>query len=260
MAELKDVMEKTQELIIAPTCCDALRKKAQTWLKSIGTDNERAAAVAFIAEVEEDILPIDKLIAFAESSGNQELLAHAKDVKAKGGKYCDCPACTLAAQILEMKDLVLENTANDKILEGLQIIVTQLDQQSDGHLIQSRIFASQGLNKLAKKYAEHSEEERGYVIKCIDRIIDLGGEVKLENKQCAPLFKDAEEYLKYDLKVSVDGLRWLAGLVKISVSDLTTFGILSEYYKDEEKDMYENQQQLDLIQLIGKQNWLAKQI
>lgn len=260
MAELKDVMEKTQELIIAPSCCDALRKKAQTWLKSIGTENERAAAVDFIAEVEEDIVPIDKLIAKAESIGNQELLAHAKDVKAKGGKYCDCLACTLAAQILEMKDLVLDNTANDKILEGLQIIVTQLDQQSDGHLIQSRIFASQGLTKLAEKYAEHSEEERGYVIKCIDRIIDLGGEVKLEDKKSAPVCKDAEDFLKYDLQVSKDGLKWLAELVKISVSDLTTFGILSDYYKDEEKDMYETQQQLDLIQMIGKQNWLAKQI
>ena len=148
----------------------------------------------------------------------------------------------------------------EKIIEGLQIIVTQLDQQSDGHLIQSRIFASQGLTKLAEKYAEHAEEERGYVIKCIDRIIDLGGEVKLEDKKSAPVCKDAEEFLKYDLQVSKDGLKWLADLVKLAQEDLTTFAILSEYYKDEEKDMYETQQQLELIQLIGKQNWLAKQI
>ena len=260
MAELKDAIAKAQELVVAPHCYYELVKKTQNWLKSIGTDNERAAAIEFIDELEADIVPIDQLISIAESGGNQELLNHAREVKANGGKYCDCPACTLAAQLIAMKDVILDNTSNDKLIDGLQAIVTQLAQQADGHLIQSRIFASQGLTKLAEKYAEHAEEERGYVVKCIDRIIDLGGEVKLENKQCAPLFKDAEEYLKYDLKVSVDGLRWLAGLVKISVSDLTTFGILSEYYKDEEKDMYENQQQLDLIQLIGKQNWLAKQI
>ena len=97
----------------------------------------------------------------------------------------------------------------EKIIEGLQFIVTQLDQQSDGHLIQSRIFAAQGLTKLAEKYAEHAEEERGYVIKCIDRIIDLGGEVKLEDKKCAPVCKDAEEFLKYDLQVSKDGYKRL---------------------------------------------------
>lgn len=260
MAELKDAIAKAQELVVAPHCYYELVKKTQNWLKSIGTDNERAAAIEFIDELEADIVPIDQLISIAESGGNQELLNHAREVKANGGKYCDCPACTLAAQLIAMKDVILDNTSNDKLIDGLQAIVTGLAQQADGHLIQSRIFASQGLTKLAEKYAEHAEEERGYVVKCIDRIIDLGGEVKLENKQSAPLFKDAEEYLKYDLKVSVDGLRWLAGLVKISVSDLTTFGILSEYYKDEEKDMYENQQQLDLIQLIGKQNWLAKQI
>ena len=260
MAELKDAIAKAQELVVAPHCYYELVKKTQNWLKSIGTDNERAAAIEFIDELEADIVPIDQLISIAESGGNQKLLNHAREVKANGGKYCDCPACTLAAQLIAMKDVILDNTSNDKLIDGLQAIVTGLAQQADGHLIQSRIFASQGLTKLAEKYAEHAEEERGYVVKCIDRIIDLGGEVKLENKQCAPLFKDAEEYLKYDLKVSVDGLRWLAGLVKISVSDLTTFGILSEYYKDEEKDMYENQQQLDLIQLIGKQNWLAKQI
>ncbi len=40
-----------------------------------------------------------------------------------------------------------------KLIQGLQTIVTDLAQQADGHAIQSRIFASQGLVKLAKKYA-----------------------------------------------------------------------------------------------------------
>ncbi len=148
----------------------------------------------------------------------------------------------------------------EKIIEGLQVIVTQLAQQADGHVIQSRIFAAQGLTKLAKQYEEHAEEERGYVVKCIDRIIDLGGEVKLEDKKCAPICKDAVEYLKYDLQVSKDGLKWLAELVKAAQCDLTTFGILSEYYKDEEGDMYWAEQQLALVEMIGKQNWLAKQL
>ena len=36
-----------------------------------------------------------------------------------------------------------------KILAGLQVIVTDLAQQADGHAIQSRIFAAQGFSKLA---------------------------------------------------------------------------------------------------------------
>lgn len=58
---------------------------------------------------------------------------------------------------------------NNKIISGLQEIVTGLSQQATGHMIQSRIFASQGFSKLAEKYAEHAEEERKYVVLCIDR-------------------------------------------------------------------------------------------
>ena len=147
-----------------------------------------------------------------------------------------------------------------KILEGLQIIVTDLAQQADGHELQARIFASQGFTKLADKYKEHAEEERGYVVKCADRILDLGGNLKLGDKKDAPLFTDAVEYMKYDLQVSKDGLEWLAGLVEEARSDYATFDILKDYYMDEEKDMYESEGELALVECIGKTNWYAKQV
>ena len=147
-----------------------------------------------------------------------------------------------------------------KVIEGLQTIVTELSQQADGHVIQSRIFASQGLTKLAKQYEEHAAEERGYVVKCSDRLIDLDVEVKLEAKNSAPVKWDVVEYLKHDLQVSKNGLAWLKELVKAAQDDPTTFGILRDYYQDEEGDMYWAEQQLELIELIGKQNWLAKQL
>ncbi|MCR5833961.1 MAG: hypothetical protein K6G55_04845, partial [Selenomonadaceae bacterium] len=63
---------------------------------------------------------------------------------------------------------------NEKVICGLQKIVTELSQQADGHLIHAHIFAAQGLNKFAEQYAAHAEEERGYVVKAMDRLIDLG--------------------------------------------------------------------------------------
>ena len=150
--------------------------------------------------------------------------------------------------------------SKEKILEGLQIIVTDLAQQADGHQLQSLVFASEGFTKLADKYAEHAEEERGYVQQCIDRILDLGGEVKLEAKKAGPVLKDPVEWVKYDLQVSRDGLAWLAGLVEEARADYTTFDILKKYYQDEEEDMYWGEQQLDLIACIGVQNWLIRQL
>lgn len=146
----------------------------------------------------------------------------------------------------------------EQIIAGLQGIVTGLSQQADGHMIQSRIFAGQGFSKLADKYAEHAAEERGYVEKCIDRILDLGGDVKNEAKQEAPVCTDAVEWVKYDLQVSKDGLAALAPLVKMAAEDLVTFDILSAYYKDEEEDLHWGEQQLELIKMIGKQNWLVQ--
>ena len=147
-----------------------------------------------------------------------------------------------------------------KIIEGLQIIVTDLAQQADGHAIQSRIFAAQGFSKLGEKYAEHATEERGYVEKCIDRILDLGGEVKNEAKKEAPVCTDVIDWIKYDLQVSKDGLAWLKELTEAAKDDYTTYDILKEYYQDEEEDMYWAEQQLELIEKIGLQNWLNHQL
>lgn len=147
-----------------------------------------------------------------------------------------------------------------KILEGLQIIVTDLAQQADGHAIQSKIFAAQGFSKLGAKYAEHAAEERDYVGKAIDRILDLGGEVKNGAKKETPVFTDIVEWIKYDLQTSKDGLAWLKALTEEARDDYTTYDILKEYYQDEEKDMYWAEQSLELIEKIGLQNWLNMQV
>ena len=150
--------------------------------------------------------------------------------------------------------------ANQKVLDGLQIIVTDLAQQADGHQLQSRVFASMGFTKLADKYAEHAEEERGYVTKCIDRLLDLGCDVKLEAKKEGPVCKDPVEWVKHDLQVSIDGLAWLKEITEAAKDDYTTFDILKAYYQDEEEDMYWGQAQLEMIECIGKQNWLLRQL
>ncbi|MBP5604505.1 MAG: hypothetical protein J6X60_03035 [Ruminiclostridium sp.] len=126
--------------------------------------------------------------------------------------------------------------------------------------MQSRIFAAQGFSKLGEKYAEHATEERGSVDKCIDRILDLGGEVKNEAKKEAPVCTDVIDWIKYDLQVSKDGLAWLKELTEAAKDDYTTYDILKEYYQDEEDDMYWAEQQLELIEKIGLQNWLNHQL
>lgn len=46
----------------------------------------------------------------------------------------------------------------------------------------------------------------------------------------------------------------------IYLRKVTTYDMLKVYYKDEEADMYWGEQQLELIECIGVQNWITQQI
>lgn len=114
---IDQLIKTTRALIEVPYCCPELKKAAEAWLGSIGSDSERAAARAYVEELREDVCTIDDAIAFfsspkaAEHFGKQEAAAKLTEVikkKAQGEKYCGCEACSLGAQVLENSELLLK--------------------------------------------------------------------------------------------------------------------------------------------------------
>ena len=115
--EVQDyVAEKTRELLGAFSCCAELKAAGQAWLGALGTADEAQATQTYIEELEEDIMPVGSLIAFAESEGGakvfgpektKEVAAHAREIQAAGARYCDCPACAAAEAILSKKEELL---------------------------------------------------------------------------------------------------------------------------------------------------------
>lgn len=146
------------------------------------------------------------------------------------------------------------------VIGALQIIVTNLSQQADGHDIQAKVFESKGYSKLAKVYADHAAEERGFTMKMVERVLDIGGFLTNGAKIETPILDDPVECLKYDLATSVQGLAELDRVLPIVHDDVTTYEILKDYYMDEEQDMYWTETQLALINEIGLQNWLVAQL
>lgn len=146
----------------------------------------------------------------------------------------------------------------EKIIEGLQQLVTGLSTQAEGHAIMAKVFADKGFNGLSEKYEGHASEEREYTSQMVERILDLGGEVKLEDRKGAPIFSDPLEWIKYDLEVSKEGLSFLQQLVEYSRPDYKTFDILQAYFIDEEEDLLWSETQIELIEKIGYENWLVK--
>ena len=69
-----------------------------------------------------------------------------------------------------------------------------------------------------------------------------------------------ESTVPWPLPFSKAGLAWLYEITEEAREDYTTFDILKAYYQDEEEDMYWGEAQLELIECIGKQNWLLQQM
>lgn len=114
---INEIIEKTHELVDAQTCHSETKAAAQRWLNAVGTAAEEAESKRYFDELEAAIMPIDTLIAFAQSKKGMEyfgadsaamIAAHAIEIKEAGGKYCDCPACAKVAEILERKNDILK--------------------------------------------------------------------------------------------------------------------------------------------------------
>ena len=113
----KTIQVLTADLLAAPSACKEIKEAAQNYLDAVGKEGEAEAAKAYVAELEADIMPIDGLIAFAESDmgakvfgadGVKNVLIHAKERKEAGEKYCDCPACAACEALLNKKDEILK--------------------------------------------------------------------------------------------------------------------------------------------------------
>ena len=147
-----------------------------------------------------------------------------------------------------------------KTIEALQFFVTGLTEGALVHKLQGQLFKSQGFEKLGEKYINHFTEEMEWVEKFVDRILDLGGEVKFDGAKARDLVAAPVDYIKADLAIQEKGVEILYKCMAELHDDPTTYDILKAYLADEEEDLYWSQGQLELIEMIGVQNWLIKQL
>jgi len=149
--------------------------------------------------------------------------------------------------------------ANNSI-QALQFFTTVLTNGAFAHLVQGKHFESMGFKTLGQKYVDHYAEEMEWVKKFMTRINDLGGEVKIEDQKGRELIKDPVEYVKVDLEIQERGVELLYKCMADLKDDPTTYDIFKAYLADEEEDLYWSQEQVQMVELIGRQNWLVKQL
>ena len=113
---------------------------------------------------------------------------------------------------------------------------------------------------MGDKYINHFTEEMEWVEKFVDRILDLGGDVKFDGAKARDLIAAPVDYIKADLAIQEKGVEMLYKCMAELRDDPTTYDIMKAYLADEEEDLYWSQEQLELIEMIGVQNWLIKQL
>ena len=111
------VAEKAKEMMNAFSCSAEARAAAESWLAAMGTAQEAEETKKFIAELEQDVLPISACVAFTASEAGIKLFGaekakqmheHSVELQKSGAVYCDCPACTAGAAILARKAEMLQ--------------------------------------------------------------------------------------------------------------------------------------------------------
>lgn len=148
----------------------------------------------------------------------------------------------------------------NKSIEALQFLATRLTEGALVHKLQGQMFKAQGFEKLGQKYIDHFGEEMEWVEKFVGRILDLGGEVKFDGAKSRELISNPIEYLKADLEIQKAGVDLLYKCCEGLINDPTTYEIMVGYVKDEEEDLYWSQGAVEMIECIGTQNWLLRQL
>ena len=101
-----------QALLDAPQSNPTVKEFAQSWINAEGTPKQEELTKQLVSVAEQNIALIDETIGFAGSElatqilgeeGAANLLQHAKEIKAQGAEFCDCPACVAAKNIIDLK-------------------------------------------------------------------------------------------------------------------------------------------------------------
>ncbi|MDR0288910.1 MAG: bacterioferritin [Rickettsiales bacterium] len=156
-----------------------------------------------------------------------------------------------------------------------EIIIKHLNKSLTGELtsirqyfLHSTILKDSGINKLAEKMKDELDEELEHANKLAERVLLLKG---------VPNFQDTNEISKYDgkftkdtirkileddLKLEEEGLKDYREAISVAEKerDFVSVILLEEILKNEEEHYHWIEEQIDLIELIGVENYLKTQM
>ena len=150
-----------------------------------------------------------------------------------------------------------------KVIGQLQMLLRGELAARDQYFTHSRMYEDWGLSKLYERTNHEMEEETGHASALIKRLLFLEHTPDLSEQGNLHIGKDVPAMLKNDLAMEHEVIAALKDAIATCEGerDYQTREILEKLLADTEEDhAYWLEQQLELIEKIGLQNYLQSQM
>ncbi len=130
------------------------------------------------------------------------------------------------------------------------------------YFLHAKMYKDWGLQKLAKWEYDESIEEMQHADKLIDRILFLEGMPNLQDLGKLHIGENVREMLECDLKIEHDGRRDYIEAIEYceQVKDYVTRDLFRDLLADEESHIDHIETELGLIDKVGIENYMLKQM
>ena len=130
------------------------------------------------------------------------------------------------------------------------------------YFLHAKMYKDWGLQKLAKWEYDESIEEMQHADKLIDRILFLEGMPNLQDLGKLHIGENVREMLECDLKIEHDGRRDYIEAIEYceQVKDYVTRDLFRDLLADEEGHIDHIETELGLIDKVGIENYMLKQM
>jgi bacterioferritin len=149
------------------------------------------------------------------------------------------------------------------IIDALNGLLAAELAAMDQYFLHSEMYADWGLTKLYERIAHEFDDEKSHAKQLIERILFLEGQPDIHTRTLVRIGQDVEEMLGKDLQLEYevgDALKEAIALCE-SEQDYQTRDVLLGLLADTEEDhAYWLEQQLRLIKMMGKPNYLLSQM
>ncbi len=146
----------------------------------------------------------------------------------------------------------------DALNKALTIELTAINQ----YFCQAKMCQNWGFYRLGNKHYEESLGEMKHAEKLIDRILFLDGVPEIARYDVIRVGTDVREQLQNDLKLEMGGVRAYNEAISLCLrlEDGGTRDLLESILVESEEHVDWLEQQLNLIEQVGLQNYLQAQI